>query len=115
MTNTMGYKGFAARVEYDDDDGIFFGRIAGIRDGVGFHAETVAGLREAFKDAVDDYVETCRKIGKEPQKPFSGKVMFQISPEVHRLAATAAELSGKSLNQWAEEALHRAAKTDAAA
>ena len=85
------------------------GRIAGIRDGVGFHAETVDGLREAFHEAVEDYIETCAKVGKEPEKAFSGQVMFRISPEVHRKAALAAELSGKSLNQWAEEVLARAA------
>ena len=109
MTNTMSYKGYAARIEYDDEDGIFVGRIAGIRDGVGFHAETVAGLRDAFHEAVEDYVETCMKVGKEPQRSFSGQVMFRISPEVHRMAATAAELAGKSLNQWAEDVLQRAA------
>ena len=109
MTNTMSYKGYSARIEYDDADGIFTGRIAGIRDGVGFHADTVDDLREAFHEAVEDYVETCAKIGKEPQKAFSGQVMFRISPEVHRKAALAAELSGKSLNQWAEEVLDRAA------
>ena len=109
MTNTMSYKGHSARVEYDDNDGIFTGRIAGIRDGVGFHADTVEGLREAFHEAVEDYVETCAKIGKEPQKAFSGQVMFRINPEVHRKAALAAELAGKSLNQWAEEVLDHAA------
>ena len=51
--------------------------IAGIRDGVGFHADTVEGLRDAFHEAVDDYIETCMKIGKEPQKAFSGQVMFR--------------------------------------
>lgn len=109
MTNTMSYKGYAARVEYDDDDGIFTGRIAGIRDGVGFHVDTVEGLRKAFHEAVEDYVETCAKMGKEPQKTFSGQVMFRINPEVRRKAALAAELAGKSLNQWAEEVLDRAA------
>ncbi|MDE0464646.1 MAG: type II toxin-antitoxin system HicB family antitoxin [Caldilineaceae bacterium] len=57
MTNTMTYKGYSARIEYDDEDGIFTGRIAGIRDGVGFHSDTVADLREAFHDAVEDYLE----------------------------------------------------------
>ena len=64
MTNTMSYKGYSARIEYDDDDGIFKGQIAGIRDGVGFHADTVDGLREAFQDAVENYLETCAAIGK---------------------------------------------------
>jgi predicted HicB family RNase H-like nuclease len=109
MTNVMNHKGYSARIEYDDEDGIFTGRIAGIRDGVGFHGETVDELRTAFHEAVEDYIETCAKVGKEPQKAFSGQVMFRVSPEVHRKAALAAELSGKSLNQWAEEALERAA------
>ena len=110
MTNTMTYKGYSARVEYDDEDGIMTGQIAGIRDGVGFHADSVEELKEAFHEAVDDYVETCAKIGKEPQKPYSGRVMFRVDPEVHRKAALAAELSGKSLNQWAEEVLNCAAR-----
>ena len=109
MSNTMTYKGYAARIEYDDDDGVFTGRIAGIRDGVGFHADSVEVLRQAFHEAVEDYLETCAKIGKEPQKTYSGRVMFRVSPETHRKATVAAELSGKSLNQWAEEVLERAA------
>lgn len=108
MNNVLSYKGYSSRVEYDDDDGILFGQIAGIRDGVGFHADTVDGLRAAFREAVDDYLDACARIGKEPQKPYSGKVMFRVSPEVHRKAALAAELEGKSLNQWAEDVLRAA-------
>lgn len=109
MSNTMSYKGYSARIEYDDEDGIFTGRIAGIRDRVGFHADSVAELREAFHEAVDDYLETCARVGKEPQKSYSGQMLFRVSPEVHRKAAMAAELAGKSLNQWAEDVLSRAA------
>ena len=72
MSNTMTYKGYAARIECDEDGGIFTGRIAGIRDGVGFHADSVDGLRQAFHEALEDYLETCAKIGKEPQKPTRG-------------------------------------------
>ncbi len=104
----MTYKGYFARIEYDDD-GVLFGRIAGIRDGVGFHAANVDDLRSAFREAVDDYIETCAKVGKEPQKSYSGQVMFRVDPETHRKAARAAELSGKSLNQWAEDVLSNAA------
>lgn len=108
MTNTMVYQGYSARIDYDDD-GLFTGKIAGITDTVSFHADTVEDLRAAFHEAVDDYIETCAQVGKEPQKAYSGQVMFRISPEVHRKAALAAELSGKSLNQWAEEVLNKAA------
>ncbi len=57
----------------------------------------------------------CAKVGKEPQKSYSGRVMFRVDPEVHRKAAFAAELSGKSLNQWVEEVLNRAAHDGQAA
>jgi predicted HicB family RNase H-like nuclease len=68
MSNTMTYKGYSARIEYDDEDGMFTGRLAGISDGVSFHADTVEALRDALHEAVEDYVETCAKIGKEPQR-----------------------------------------------
>ncbi len=87
----------------------FIGHIAGIKDVVGFHAETATELKAAFEEAVDDYLETCDRLGKSPQKPYSGKLMLRISPEIHAAVATAAELSGKSINQWASEALNREA------
>lgn len=106
--NALMYKGHVARVEFDAEDEIFVGHLAGINDIVGFHADTVADLKTAFHEAVDDYIDLCTKTGKPPEKPFSGKVMFRVAPEVHAQAALAAELSGKSLNQWAEEALREA-------
>ena len=64
MSNTMTYRGYAARIEYDDDERTFTGRITGIRDGVGFHADSVGGLRQVFPEAVEDYLETCAKVGR---------------------------------------------------
>ena len=108
--NSLSYKGYVARVEFDGEDEIFVGRIAGVADVVGFHADTVEGLKSAFREAVDDYLATCEKVGKPPERPYSGKVMFRISPEVHARAAIAAQLSGLSMNQWAEKALEEAAR-----
>ena len=105
MTNVLTYKGYCATVDFDNDDGIFFGRIAGIRDGVGFHGESVSELRAAFQEAVDDYLDTCNRIGKEPQRAFSGKLMLRVRPELHQALALKAELAGKSLNQLGEEVL----------
>lgn len=66
----MSYKGYFARVEYDAQDEIFFGRLAGITDGVGFHADTVSDLKAAFHEAVDDYVETCAKPARIRRSPI---------------------------------------------
>lgn len=108
MSNTMNYKGYSARVEYDDDDGIFFGQVAGLRDGIGFHADTVENLRAAFHEAVDDYLATCAKIGKEPDREYSGKVMLRLDPELHARIAKSAELAGMSINQWGERVFSKA-------
>jgi predicted HicB family RNase H-like nuclease len=104
----LSSKGHSARNEFDGDDEIFFGRIAGIQDVVGFHADTVTDLKAAFHEAVDDYVETCKKVGKAPQKTLSGNLMLRVSPEVHSKAAMAAQLAGMSLSEWGQEAIARA-------
>ena len=105
---TMIYRGYAARIEYNDDDGCFIGHIAGISDVVGFHGESVAELRSAFEEAVDDYLETCEELNRPPQKAYSGNLMLRIPPEVHASIATAAKVSGKSINQWATDTLAKA-------
>jgi predicted HicB family RNase H-like nuclease len=104
----MTYRGYAARIEYSDEDGCFIGHIAGIKDVVGFHAESVNELRSAFKEAVDDYLATCEKAGRAPQKPYSGKLMLRVPPEVHARAAMMAEAHGMSINQWAADILSKA-------
>jgi predicted HicB family RNase H-like nuclease len=104
----MTYKGYAARIEYSDEDGCFIGHIAGIKDVIGFHAESVKELRAAFEEAVDDYLATCEKVSRAPQKPYSGKLMLRVPPEVHAHAAMMAEAHKVSLNQWAAEVLAKA-------
>ncbi|TMJ20077.1 MAG: type II toxin-antitoxin system HicB family antitoxin [Alphaproteobacteria bacterium] len=110
MTSILKHKGYAARVEFDADDRIFFGHIAGIEDGVGFHSDTVDGLVAAFEEAVEDYLETCARAGKQPDKPYSGVVYLRVDPGTHAEAAIAAQLAGMSLNQFGEEALRKATK-----
>lgn len=107
--NILQYKGYSARVEFDADDGLFFGRLAGVNDVIGFHADSVTELVSAFHEAVDDYVETCAKLGKSPEKPCSGRLMLRVDPKVHASALRAAELAGLSLNQWSERVLAKEA------
>ncbi len=112
--NTMTYREYAARIAYSDEDGCFVGHIAGIRDVVGFHGESVTELRAAFEEAVDDYLETCARLGRAPQKPYSGKLLLRVDPMLHARAAMLAEAQGKSLNAWAQEVIaHAVAATQA--
>ncbi len=105
--NTMAYKGFAARVEYSEEDGCFVGHVAGIRDVIGFHGESVAELRAAFEEAVDDYLTTCKKLKQAPSKPYSGQFRLRLTPELHARAAMVAETRGKSLNTWVSEVIEK--------
>lgn len=108
--NTMSYKGYSARVEFDAEDRLFVGHIAGVRDIVGFHGESVDELEAAFHEAVDDYLAVCAKLGQEPDRPYSGRVMLRLPPEVHARASARAQLEGVSFNQWVTRLLEREAQ-----
>lgn len=106
--NTMTHKGYTARIEYDERDNLFAGRILGLRAMISFHGETVDELRKEFMAAVEDYLSDCLQQGITPEKPTSGKLMLRVPPEVHSAALIAAQSAGKSLNQWATEVLKNA-------
>ena len=107
--NNMKYEGYVARIEYDEEDRIFVGHLAGIEDIVGFHGTTVDELETAFHESVDNYIAISEETGRPAQKPYSGKLMLRVSPDIHAAVATAAEVHGKSINQWASEVLDKAA------
>jgi predicted HicB family RNase H-like nuclease len=96
----MKYKNYIGIVEYDDEDQTFHGRVANIRDVVTFEGDSVAALRRAFRDSVEDYVAFCRTRGERPDKPFSGKFIARMAPELHRQASLAAAKARMSLNSW---------------
>jgi predicted HicB family RNase H-like nuclease len=107
--NMMKYKGYIARIEYDEGDRIFVGRLAGIEDIVTFHGSTVDELETAFHESVDHYLEVSERTGRPAQKPYSGNLMLRINPDIHAAVASAAQVQGKSINQWASEVLDKAA------
>ena len=84
--NKLTYKGYTARIDFDDRDNIFVGRLLGIKDVIAFHADNVTDLREAFIEAVDDYLEACEAIGKTPDKAASGRLLLILSPDIHAAA-----------------------------
>lgn len=103
--NTMHYKGYTAKVWYSEEDACFVGRVVGITDIVSFDGETVRELIAAFHAMIDHYIEASKRLGTNPQKPYSGKVTLRMDPAVHARAAGEAEAQGKSFNQWVNEAL----------
>jgi len=106
--NTMKYKEYFAKVEFDAEDHVFIGHVIGIRDVVGFHGGSVEEIERSFHEAVDDYLDVCKKLGQKPNKPYSGNLMLRIPAEIHAAVAAAAEANGKSINQWATQVLEAA-------
>jgi predicted HicB family RNase H-like nuclease len=104
----MTYKGYTARIDYDERDNIFAGRILGIRTIISFHGDTVDQLRAEFELAIKDYLADCKDQGIHPDKPASGKLLLRVPPEIHGRALVAAQAAGKRLNQWATEVLEQA-------
>ena len=89
---------------------IFHGEVINLRDVVTFQGETVKQLLKAFQDSIDDYLEFCKERGEAPEKPYSGKFMVRVEPELHKAVALRAKLSHKSLNAWIHDALEIAVK-----
>ena len=101
----MTYKGYQARVELDEQAGVFHGEIINTRDVITFQGSSVDELTRAFEDSVDDYLEFCSSRGEGPEQPFSGKFLVRVPPEVHRHIVTEARRQGKSLNTYVPEKL----------
>lgn len=104
----MEYKGYSANVEFDDEANIFHGEVINLRDVITFEGSTVHELRKAFQDSVDDYLEFCAERGEDPDKPYSGRFMVRVDPELHKNIAIKARKKGSSLNSLVSEALSKA-------
>lgn len=96
--NLMQHKGYAGLVEYDAEERVFHGRVIGIRDVVNFEGETVDEIETAFRESVDDYLAFCKKRGESPDKPYSGKLLLRLPPQLHRKLDVIAQSKGVSLN-----------------
>lgn len=97
--NLLKYKNYIGSVEYDLTDKCLFGKILFIDDLVTYEGNTIEELENAFHLMVDDYLETCKEIGKEPQKAYSGNFNIRTSPEIHQALAEIAKIENVSLNK----------------
>ncbi len=101
----MTYKGYIGQVEFDDESNVFHGEVINTRDVITFQGQSVTELRHAFIDSVDDYLAFCAERGEKPEKPYSGKLIVRMSPDLHMRAVCEAAKSSESLNQWVNQAI----------
>ncbi|MDR1856760.1 MAG: type II toxin-antitoxin system HicB family antitoxin [Desulfovibrio sp.] len=108
----MMYKGYkwTVETEYEDEDGTsLHGKVVGIIDVIAYEARTLEELRVAFGNAVDDYLEYCASIGKEPDKPYSGRFSVKVDPSLHARLAAMAKEGGMAFDEYVEQTLRDAA------
>jgi predicted HicB family RNase H-like nuclease len=104
----MEFKGYVGTAELSQEDNVFHGKLAHIRDLVTYESATAKGLIKAFEDAVNDYLADCKADEREPDKPFKGLFNVRTSPDLHRAYATLAAARGQSLNEIVTDALETA-------
>ena len=105
MNNTIEYKGYLGSVEFSEEDGLFYGKVMGIRSLISYEGETAKELLEDFHGAVDDYLETCVAEGIQPEVAYKGSFNVRISPELHKRLVVYATAHQMSLNSYIEETL----------
>lgn len=108
MNNTIEYKDYIGSVEFSEADGIFYGKVLGIRSLISYEGTNAVELVADFHGAVDDYLEHCRESGKEPEKAYKGSFNVRISPELHKDAAVYAISHNISLNSFVEDSIKEA-------
>jgi len=108
MENILKHKDFIASVKYSDDDEAFIGRIEGINSVVSFEGQSVKELKAAFAEAVESYLDFCKRKGiQEPLKSYTGIFNVRIDADLHRRAAITAKTHGSTLNAFVKKAIER--------
>ena len=102
------YKAYSAKISVDEELDVFHGQVLGISDVVTFQGRTPEELARAFHESVDDYLAFCRERGDNPDKPYSGRFVLRITPELHREVSVAAKQSDVSMNEWIVRILEHA-------
>ena len=107
MSNTIEYKGYIGSIEFSEEDGLFFGKVQGIRSLISYEGTNAAELIEDFHGAVDEYLAMCQEDGIEPEKAYKGSFNVRVSPELHQAVAVRAIAQQVSLNSLVEAALRQ--------
>ena len=108
MNDILEYKGYYASLNFSSEDEVFYGKLFGIDDLVTFEGASVKELKKAFHEAVNDYLETCKELGKEPNKTYKGSFNVRISTDLHKAAAVYAASENISLNDFVKTAINYA-------
>lgn len=105
MNNILEYKGYHAKIEFNAETFTVRGKVEGINDFIDFESDNLADIQKEFRAAVDDYLDFCKEVGKQPDKEYKGTFNIRIAPELHRNISVMATRKGISLNAAVEQAI----------
>lgn len=108
MKSMLEYRGYHAKIEFDAEDMILVGSVFGVSDSLNFHGKSTDEITEMFHQTIDNYLELCAELGRQPDKEFKGSFNVRIDPALHRQAALKAEQGHMPLNQFVEQAIRAA-------
>ena len=108
----LEYKGYVGEVVYDDEAGVIHARVinSGSYPIANAEALDAEGSRREFRISIDEYLASCKELGIEAVRPFSGDLRLRLGSELHRRAKVAAMEAGVSLNAWIKQAVETATK-----
>ncbi len=111
MNNFMEYKEYVGSVEFSEADGLFYGKVQGIRSLISYEGSDAKSLVKDFHDAIDDYLELCESEGSKPEVAYKGSMNVRFkNSDIHRRAAIYAMSHEQSLNSFIEEAVEEKLK-----
>ena len=106
VNNIMEYKGYIGSVEFSEEDGVFYGKVQGIRSLISYEGLNAKELVTDFHEAVDGYLAACEEEGTAPEVAYKGSFNVRFkNKENHRKAAVYAIMHEQSLNSFIEEAV----------
>ena len=108
----LEYKGYHARVVYDNETKALWGEVVGITDYIDFQSDSLKTIEKEFKKAVDEYLSFCEEVGKEPEKEYKGSFNVRIGADLHKQLALQSLKEGKSINEYVKEAVYEKVKRD---
>lgn len=103
----LKYKGYSGIVQFDDEAMIFHGEVIGLRDVITFRGTTPEEIKTEFECSIDGYLDWCKELGQEPEKPFSGNIHLRLQPDLHAKLTAEAKFKGVSLNQYINQTLRQ--------
>ena len=105
MKNIMKYKGYYGSIEFDEDELIFHGKLQFIPSLISYEGDSARDIKQAFEEAVDDYLQVCEERQITPDKPFKGTFNVRVGESRHEKAVLIAQKIGTSLNDFVKQAL----------